>query len=523
MTEQLLQPKGTYVTYTPTVTGAKFHRSNNFIRGLVGPIGSGKSVACVMEILRRACEQKPDSDGVRKTRCAVTRNTMKQLKNTTIKTFMKWLPHGKAGKFYKSESIFHIGWDSDNHPTRIRLADGTFVHCEVMFSGLETPDQIDDLLSFEPTFAYANEFRELDFEVFEAMISRLGRFPGGESTTWDGWFGDSNMFDVHSPWYGLFMEKPRQELVDAMAGIGKVLQQPELFRQPGGLDAMAENIENLPGATKENPAGGRAYYYRLMAVNRDPNWVNMHVNAEFGFIVQGMGVYEGYFNSKVHSPNMKLIPDPGRAIVCGIDYGLDPAAVFCQRLDNGQWLILGEVVPDMNTSTAELARRIRQYEIDRGWTNSVVYIGDPVAGQQRSRQSDSLKNDFDICRANGLIVRPARTKHVRTGIDCVKQALSRSPNGDAGMLVDPSASTLIRGFLGGYHYKEKRASIASEEYVQEPEKDHFSNVHDALRFAVSEYEVSSLKGGYVTAFPNNEERERQYLPHNALKGVSAWA
>lgn len=516
------QSKGTHIDYRPTLTGSKFHNSNNFVRGIVGPIGSAKSVTCVMEILRRACQQAPNEEGIRETRCVVTRNTMKQIRKTTLATFLKWLPHGKAGKFYKSDCIFHIGWDDDNRPTRLMLKDGTFVHCEVIFSGMETPDQVDDLLSFEPTFAYSNEFREMDFAVFTALVSRLGRFPGGDSTTWDGWFGDSNMFDTKSPWYGLFHEKPSEALMGAMAKIGKVMAQPELFRQPGGLSPMAENIENLPGATKQNPEGGRAYYLRLMQVNRDPNWINMHVNAEFGYLVKGMAVYQGYFNSRVHAPNIRLIPDPTRAIVVGIDFGMDAAAVFAQRLDNGQWLVLGEVIAE-NKSTADFARMITHYAIERGWSNNLVCWADPTSGSGRS-QAAGLKTNIDICRANGLTIQasPDRSNSIETRLNCVKQALSRSPNGDAGVLCDPSCDTLIRGFLGAYHYEEKRGSVEDPEHKEKPEKDHYSNVHDAFQYAVLPYEYGSLKGGYTAAFPGNEEREERGRPHNMLTGVSAW-
>ena len=38
------------------------------VRFLVGPIGSGKSMACIMEILRRASMQAPNGDGVRQTK-----------------------------------------------------------------------------------------------------------------------------------------------------------------------------------------------------------------------------------------------------------------------------------------------------------------------------------------------------------------------------------------------------------------------------------------------------------------------
>ena len=48
------------LNYKPSGTSLKnFLKDNNFFRGLRGPVGSGKSVACCIEIIRRALEQKP--------------------------------------------------------------------------------------------------------------------------------------------------------------------------------------------------------------------------------------------------------------------------------------------------------------------------------------------------------------------------------------------------------------------------------------------------------------------------------
>ena len=38
-------------------------KDSSFFRGIRGPVGSGKSVACCVEVFRRALEQKPNDDG----------------------------------------------------------------------------------------------------------------------------------------------------------------------------------------------------------------------------------------------------------------------------------------------------------------------------------------------------------------------------------------------------------------------------------------------------------------------------
>ena len=63
-----------------------FMKDNTFFRGIRGPVGSGKSVSCCVEIFRRALAQEPNKNGLRRSRWAIIRNTNPQLKTTTIKT-----------------------------------------------------------------------------------------------------------------------------------------------------------------------------------------------------------------------------------------------------------------------------------------------------------------------------------------------------------------------------------------------------------------------------------------------------
>lgn len=60
--------------YSDAPTLKRFALSNARFRSIMGPFGSGKSSACVMEIPRRAHMQKPGPDGIRRSRWAVVRN-----------------------------------------------------------------------------------------------------------------------------------------------------------------------------------------------------------------------------------------------------------------------------------------------------------------------------------------------------------------------------------------------------------------------------------------------------------------
>jgi hypothetical protein len=75
------------ISYKPFRTTAQFHASNDYIRGIMGPYGSGKSLACCMEIFSRAIDQKKSPDGIRRTRWAIVRNSYGELRSTIQKTW----------------------------------------------------------------------------------------------------------------------------------------------------------------------------------------------------------------------------------------------------------------------------------------------------------------------------------------------------------------------------------------------------------------------------------------------------
>lgn len=69
------KPKNKVYSCKHTPTLRAFHNDDSFVRGIMGPVGGGKSTACVMEILMRSMAQaKSPDDGIRYTRWAIVRN-----------------------------------------------------------------------------------------------------------------------------------------------------------------------------------------------------------------------------------------------------------------------------------------------------------------------------------------------------------------------------------------------------------------------------------------------------------------
>ena len=159
---------------------------------------SGKSSGCVMEIVRRSHSQNRNpNDGIRRSRWAIVRNTTKELKDTTIKTVKQWLPEHICGIWKESELNYFIN-----------IFDG--VEIELMFRALDRPDQVKDLLSMELTAAWINEFREVPFQIFEAIDGRHGRYPSKKEggCSWHGIIMDTNPPDESSQYYKYFEQGP---------------------------------------------------------------------------------------------------------------------------------------------------------------------------------------------------------------------------------------------------------------------------------------------------------------------------
>lgn len=256
-----------------------FQRSDDFVRFIVGPVGSGKSSACIAEIPRRARRQRPCPDGVRRSRWAIVRNTYGQLRDTTRKTFEQWIPAG-AGTWHEQSFTWHGRWYLDEAKTDL-------VECEVLFRALDRPEDVKKLLSLELTGAYINEVREIPKHVLDVLQTRVGRFPskaqGGPS--WFGIWADTNPW--HSGHWGSKL-------------FAKGLKGYRLFRQPGGRARNAENLSNLPAG----------YYDRLVA-GKDREWVSVYVDGEDA--AGDVGSILGPWISTVDA----------RKGICAFDHGMD--------------------------------------------------------------------------------------------------------------------------------------------------------------------------------------------------------
>lgn len=436
------------IHYTPPAIAKKFMQSNALVRGLMGPMGSGKSTTCCMELVRRACMQEKGPDGIRRTRWLVVRNTYPELRDTTIRTFQEWF----------SPFVIPGNYTTTAPPKQILQFDD--VNMEVIFAALDTPEDTRKLLSLDITGAWLNEARELPKEVIQYLIGRIGRFPskkdGGAS--WRGIIMDTNPPDDSHWWYKSFEVDPSPDF--------------KIFKQPSGLAKNAENRENLPDD----------YYEKLLSA-MDNQTADVMVHGKYGFVRHGEPVYKNVWDDTLHVSSIPLEPLPimmNKPVIIGLDFGLTPAAVFLQKTIQGQWLVLHEIIPETFVGAEQFIPMIQ--DVMKAYYHAKQkfdIVGDP-AGNQRA-QTDA-RTAFDVFRSHGLHTRPSPTQSTADRLMCVRQPLARTIDGKPGLLLSPTCKNIRKAMNGGYHYK---ISQSTGEIKESPEKNEYSHISDALQYGLA--------------------------------------
>lgn len=471
------------VEYNPSPTLTAFHASNALVRGIRGPFGSGKSVGCCWEIWTRAQEQRANQDGVRKSRCLVTRNTYGELTSTTIKTWLDWFPEDRFGKKVDGAPIRQVcRWD---------VGDGTTVELEMLFLALDRPEHLKKLLSLDITFAWMNEAREQPKAILDGLTGRVGRYPRAEDggATWSGVIMDTNSPDDDHWWYLLAEVQQPQDFA--------------FFSQPPGDSEEGENLDwllqtpetlKLPVGHPLRRAQGRKYYERMKSGKTD-EWIKVYIKGQYGTVHDGKPVYGQEWNDRLHVAPEGLNPIQGLPLLIGFDFGLTPAAVICQQDARGRLLVIDELCgTDMairqfmqDALVPHLMRVYPTWWARRDAKEPMIQgFGDP-AGQQKAQTDE--KTCFQEVQAAGVRIRAPQ--HLKNNSFVARRSavawfLSKLSSGQPTFLLDGKACPVIRkGFNGGYKYR--RIQVTGEErYTEEPAKNAYSHPHDGLQYVACE-------------------------------------
>jgi hypothetical protein len=415
-------------------------KSDVKMRVLMGPVGSGKSVACSFEIVRRAALQEPDrTTGKRRTRAAIVRETARQLQDTTIKTFLDWFPPGVCGRYMRTTKTYFF-----------EVGD---IECEIMFRALDDADDVANLNSLEVTFAWMNECRDIHPEIVDAHVQTCRAISQRQ-----GW-------RAHMAWdVGRYQPADHGHLVvlqmehlDPKDGVSPNNNGWDVFKQPSGRGPYAENVENLPDG-----------YYDTQG--RSEEYIRVFIDGEYGLSSNGQPVYQ-YFRPDYHmaSKPLRVIENGIRPIMVGMDLGLTPAAVIGQQDPRGRALILDELVSfDMGIQRF-IRTMLKPLLYERFPGTPILIVVDP-AGVQRAQTDE--RSAVDIIKAENLKVIPAKTNKVSARINSVDDYLMRQVDGDPAFLLDPRCTRLKAAMMGGYRF-DKNGGI---------DKNKHSHVAEALQY-----------------------------------------
>jgi hypothetical protein len=421
------------IKYIPPVSVQDFIRSEKFVSLIVGPVGSGKTTAAIFKVLYHAARMKAQADGIRRSRCVVIRNTRGQLSDTTIPSFQTWFDTDIA-TFLKTDMKMML-----------KVGD---VECELLFRGMDDQQDIRKLLSLEVSFALLDEYREIPQSIFDAVQGRVGRYPSrakGGCVKDDGSpnhhvFGASNPPDFDTFWEQVLSLPPDNTSVHF---------------QPSGLSAEADWLDNLIDG-----------YYVNLQQGKTQDWIDVYINSKFGKSLSGQPVFRAFDRKQHVSPTaLHHLNSHAHPLIIGFDCGLTPAATISQ-VDYSGRLVTYESLTSEGMGAMRFSReKLKPLLAARFPGMPSVIIGDP-AGQQRVQTDE--RTVFDILRAEGFKVIPAKTNFISARLTAVDSYLTRTIDSKSAVLIDPAAQSLITALAGRYRYKVKN----NGEVEDKPDKTH---------------------------------------------------
>lgn len=482
----------TSLNFTPPGSLSAFFVSSALATFVVGPYGSTKTTAALMKIAYEASRMAPCSDGIRRSRCVVVRNTRQMLWDTTIKDFLKWFPDGVAGELRKTDSSFLLKWGN--------------IECEVLFRGLDDANDVRRLLSLQLSFGVIDEFKEVHPDIYEALAGRIGRYPdkvlvpptpqwgvddkgnpiGGcvddNGEPMKKLWGASNPPEADSWWETLLSAPPNNMHVTI---------------QPSGLSPEADWIHLLDAGYYENLAELHA---------NDQDWVDVFIHGKFGKSLQGQPVFR-CFDQTRHVAKEVIKVQTG-TLVIGVDAGLNPTAVITQQTYDGRVLVLDAITgADGGMGALRFVReKLKPLLLNKYPGRQSLIVIDPAAFQRAQTDERSVA---DIFKAEGFLVKPARTNAIPARIAAVESFMTRTVDGKSAFLVDPTCTLLITALRSKYRYKYNTKG----ERDDKPEKSHpHSDVADATQYACLQHDNGGIFGGNALA----QRREIKPAPY-------AWA
>ncbi|MBG7616477.1 hypothetical protein IWC96_14460 [Brevundimonas sp. BAL450] len=425
-----------------------------------GPIRSGTSVASCMRLMEAAMNV-PVTQGKRRSRWLIVRNTYPDLEASTIKTWLEWFPEAVYGRFYWTAPFLH----------EVRFGD---VEADFHFESFSGDDDIPSLMSREYTGGWINEAQFFSRKFTVTLLSRTGYFPVPDGPKF-------LQLDMNAPPIGHWIPMMRGDGVipeEMDEGERRSLVRPddwEFHVQPAWFvedkdeRGFVTGYRINPDAENINILGEKNVLSLLDGRTTD------EIDAELmnRVLIQqpGRPVFP-MFSRDVHVSKAPLKATEGVTLHVGLDFGRQPAMVVAQCV-GGRWSVLDEMTGS-NMAAEDFAPMVKRRLALKfpGWGGEgqpdILFWGDPSGDSKRSEVDD--RTAFDIFAKNGMQVRKADNAGRRAiRIETFTSMLNRMIRGEPAVLVSSTCATVVTALAGGYCYKRKRVS-GSPTYDTEPDK-----------------------------------------------------
>jgi hypothetical protein len=445
-----------------------YRDSRSRVSLIMGPLGSGKTFESCQKIFTFMCTQKPNSQGIRKSRWYAIRNTYPDLLSTTVKDWIELF--GELGR-YKGG-----GMEPPCHYLKFRLADKSIVQAELLFLALDRPQSIKKLRGAQVTGFWLNETKELDKAIIDMADFRHGRYPsameGGPS--WHGMIGDTNAPDDDS-WYYELAEEEKPEGWTFFKQPGGLLRELDEKGKWTGKWLVNENAENLCNLPED--------YYKAGQEGKKHDWIAVNLANEYGSVMDGQPIYKNQWNETIHLSANPIGLIPNHPIEIGLDFGLTPAAVIGQQDSFGQVRIIEELCAT-GMGIKQFVKGVLKPTLNKRYKKcDVTYVGDPAGNRRADTDEETV---FKVLRDLGIECEAANSNDPTIRWEAVRDFLESLRDGKPAFLLSPTCKLLRKGFNGGYRLR--RLQVAGEaRFTEKADKNKFSHPHDALQYLMMYY------------------------------------
>lgn len=481
-----------YKYKSPGPVASRYIEHEGKIDMIMGPWGSGKTVATVFKLVRHAGNLFPVcQDGVVHVRCAAIRDTYREMAKTALASWHEFFP--KRGPFTAPDRDAYAGgqdrpvkhileWDVKRlWPEGWKL---TKVRFEMEFGAIGEANLDSFFKGYEISMGWMNECDLVHEDAPGRFFGRTGRYPPrNEIMEWEGdrlgWetdpdtgqqviklpriiAGDYNPPDESNWTYKRHIEEPEK------------WPDYHFFAQPSGTSPQGENrLGKSRGQYEEEE---RAFGGPDTAESR------RNVHGMYAAKATGAVIFKR-FNLLRNRADQPLPIVKELPFGMGMDAGGRPACVITQRMPTGQKRILREIVsrPDTVTGPSRFAENIMEVLLrDFAGMRCSHAFCDPAAFYGADKVRGELAWVEIVSLALQIPILPTETNDLGSRFEAVDWYFGDIDANTPRLLIDPSCKFLIRAYVSQYQLT-KHASLGKTDGL-EIEKNEYSHIAEADQY-----------------------------------------